>query len=140
MKHTTLTEWKKQMNFASVVDDFTINMDAALEFGGNNMGTQPKKLMLVALTGCTGMDVVSILSKMKVYFDKFQVYAEAELSEEHPRFYTKVHLVYEIFGKNIDKSKVEKAINLSQEKYCGVSYMFRFFAQVTYDIRIHETS
>lgn len=140
MEHKVETQWKGQMQFEASIGTSKVLMDAALESGGTDAGPQPKKLMLAALTGCTGMDVVSILQKMKVNFDTFKISVQADVSEEHPKYYTKVHLVYEITGKDIDRAKVEKAVQLSQEKYCGVSHMFRHFSQLTYEIQVIENT
>lgn len=140
MEHKVETQWKGQMQFEASIGTSNVLMDAALESGGTDAGPQPKKLMLAALTGCTGMDVVSILQKMKVNFDTFKISVQADVSEEHPKYYTKVHLVYEITGKDIDRAKVEKAVQLSQEKYCGVSHMFRHFSQLTYEIQVIDNT
>lgn len=77
--------------------------------------------MLVALAGCTGIDVVSILKKMRMNFDEFKIMVEGELTEEHPRHFTRMHVVYEFKGKYLPLDKIQKAIELSQQKYCGVS-------------------
>jgi putative redox protein len=89
------------------------------------------------LAGCTGMDVVSLLKKMRVEFDEFKIRVAADLTEEHPKYYSKIHLTYEFKGDNIDKTKVEKAINLSQDKYCGVSFMLKKASEITFDIKIN---
>ncbi len=122
------------MMFHSKVNGHDIFLDADISAGGTDKAPRPKPLMLVALAGCTAMDVVSLLNKMRVPFDYFNVKVTAQLTTEHPKVYSKVHIVYQIKGQDIDKSKVEKAVNLSQEKYCGVSAMFRKFAEVSFEI------
>ncbi|MCX7728262.1 MAG: OsmC family protein [Bacteroidia bacterium] len=134
-KHEINLEWESNMLFHSKVNGHEVYVDADASVGGTDKAPRPKPLMLVSLAGCTAMDVVSLLNKMRVNFSYFNVKIEAELSEEHPKVYTKVHIVYQIKGDNIEQSKVEKAVNLSQEKYCGVSAMFRKFAELTFEIQ-----
>lgn len=133
-KHEINLEWENGMYFHSNVNGHNVYVDADTSVGGTDKAPRPKPLMLVSLAGCTAMDVVSLLNKMRVSFDYFNVKVSAELSEEHPKVYTKVHIVYQIKGNNIDKEKVEKAVNLSQEKYCGVSAMFKKFAELSFEI------
>jgi putative redox protein len=130
------TRWLSKMSFESEVDGHTITMDASPEAGGENDGPRPKPLLLASLAGCTGMDVVSLLNKMRVEYTDLQINVKGELSEEHPRIYRKIHISYLLKGREIDEAKVEKAVLLSQEKYCGVSAMLRQAADVSYDIRI----
>lgn len=134
-KHTIDLNWESGMYFSSEVNGHKVYVDADASVGGTNKAPRPKPLMLVALAGCTAMDVVSLLNKMKVSFSYFNIKINAELTEEHPKIYNKIHIIYQIKGNNIDKSKVEKAVNLSQEKYCGVSAMFKKFAQVSFEIQ-----
>jgi putative redox protein len=132
--HEVTTLWKDGMHFVSAVNDHEVMLDAAEQFGGAGKGPRPKELMLAALTGCTGMDVVSLLNKMRVPFKNFSVLAKATLTDEHPKYYDRVHLIYRINASENDREKIEKAINLSQEKYCGVSFMFKKFAEVSYEL------
>ncbi|MBC7123973.1 MAG: OsmC family protein, partial [Pseudothermotoga sp.] len=107
------------------------------ESGGLSAGPSPMELVLVALTGCTGMDVVSILSKMKVLdeVESFRMEVSSERAQDHPKIYTKIHLKYIFKFKNQPfKEQVEKAVQLSQEKYCSVSAMLKKAAEVTYEI------
>lgn len=98
-------------------------LDAAPESGGSNQGSRPMELLLLALGGCTGMDVVSILRKMKQEFVEFSITAEGERAPEHPKVYTEITLVYSLKGPALDPAKVARAISLSEEKYCSVSAM-----------------
>lgn len=139
MKHQVKTKWLGNMAFEAMVNEISVKMDASPEFGGANEGSRPKELLLASVTGCTGMDVVSILNKMKVELESFNMIVEADVTEEHPKHYTHMHLIYEFKGKNLDKEKLEKAVTLSQDKYCGVSYMFKKFLELTYEIRIIES-
>lgn len=128
--------WSGDMAFEAEVNGFKLALDADEKVGGTNTGPRPKPLVLVALGGCTGMDVVSILSKMKVVPDYFNVEVSGRMTEEHPKYYDKIHIKYIFRGENLPIDKLEKAITLSQEKYCGVSVMLRKVAEITSEIVI----
>lgn len=128
--------WKENMAFEAEVNGFKIMLDAEPTVGGENKGPRPKPLTLVSLAGCTAMDVISILKKMKIEPDYFNVSAEGDLTEEHPKYYHKIHLIYEIKGKDVDPEKVEKAVSLSQDRYCGVNALLRSGAEITHEIRV----
>ena len=136
MKDAINVNWTGGMSFASEINGHKVVVDAKEEFGGEDKGPRPKALMMLALAGCTGMDVVSILKKMRVELDDFNVRIESELSEEHPKYYTKMHIVYEFKGNNLEMEKLTKAIELSQERYCGVSASYRKAMDLTYEIKI----
>ncbi len=136
MKHTVETKWIDNMSFDSDIDQHRITIDAQPEHGGADAGPSPKKLLLTALAGCTGMDVVSILKKMRIEIHSFQIEVVAEMTEEHPKHYSAFHIIYEFSGTNLEEEKLKKAINLSQDRYCGVSHMFRQFAKMSYEIKI----
>ena len=95
---------------------------------------KPKPLMLNALTGCTGMDVVSLLKKMRVDFKDLEINVAAEMTEEHPKYYNKIYLTYSIKAHEKGRAKFEKAVNYSQERYCGVSFMLLKAAELRYEI------
>ena len=137
MKHTVDTSWQGNMKFDAMVSGHHIVMDALPESGGNDEGARPKQLMLAALAGCTGMDVVSIFKKMHVEPEYFNVRVEAEMTEEHPKHYTAMHIIYEFKGEGLEMEKLRKAVDLSQERYCGVSAAYRKAIQITYEIVIH---
>jgi putative redox protein len=113
-----------------------ITMDGPENFGGSDAGIRPKELILLGLGGCTGSDVVSILSKKRVNLDDFEINIETEVSEEHPQIFTKLHLEYVFYGKDINTKDVERAIELSQTKYCGVTAMLEKTVQITHSYRI----
>jgi putative redox protein len=136
MEYKLATDWTSGIAFESQVDGFTVSMDSADE--GTSKGPSPKKLMLLSLLGCTGMDVVSLMQKMRVPFDHFRIESVAPLTEEHPKVFKSVHLTYIVTGQNIKREKVEKAINLSQERYCGVSIMLKKHSPVTWDLELIE--
>jgi putative redox protein len=138
MKEEIITQWVDGMSFNSTIDGVEVSVDSHAKFGGQGRGPRPKPLLLFSLAGCTGMDVLSLLKKMRVDFTDFRIRVSAELTEEHPKYYHKIHLIYIISGDDIDVAKVEKAVNLSQDKYCGVSYMVGKAAEITYEIRVNE--
>ncbi len=110
-------------------------MDSSAGEEKNNIQT-PMELLLMALGGCTGMDVVSILRKMKVSFESIEIEIKGEQVSEHPKTYNKIELVYKLKGENIPKDKVNRAIELSQEKYCSVSAMLTPKAEINYTIEM----
>jgi putative redox protein len=128
--------WLENMAFEAEVNGHKIILDAAETIGGEDRGPRPKPLMLVALAGCTGMDVVSILKKMRVEVEGFDVVVEGDLTEEHPKQYTQMRVIYEFKGKELPMDKLEKAVNLSEERYCGVSAMYKKTIGITTEIRI----
>jgi putative redox protein len=101
-------------------------------------GPRPMELLLISLCGCTAMDVVSILQKKRQPFTGLQVKASAERAEEHPKIYTKIHLEYVVKGKGVEPQAVERAIELSETKYCPASAMLSKAAQITTSYRIEE--
>ena len=139
MKQDISISWKKGMAFEAEVNGHKLMLDAAEQHGGKDLGPRPKALMLVALAGCTGMDVVSILTKMRVELDNFDVKVEGEQSEEQPVHFISMHIIYEFWGKDLPVDKLEKAISLSHERYCGVSAVYRKAMPVTHEIVVHDT-
>jgi putative redox protein len=128
-------EWSAPMRFEGVAEGGTrIVMDAMPEHGGTGAGPSPMQTVLAALAGCTGMDVVSILSKMRAPLERLAIGVEAERASEHPKVFTKIHLRYEFSGANLAQEQVEKAVSLSMEKYCSVSAMLKRSVEVTYEI------
>lgn len=139
MKETVDVKWAGDMAFQAIVDNHSVLLDASPSVGGKKAGPRPKPLLLASLAGCTGMDVISILKKMKIEVASFNVHAEGTLTEEHPKYFTTIHLVYEFTGSNIPLEKVKHAIELSQDKYCGVSATLKKALQLTYEIRINAS-
>ncbi len=138
-KQKASVNWKGEMSFETEVNNHKFMIDADEKVGGKDKGPRPKPLMLAALVGCTGMDVISILKKMRVEVDDLNIEVEGEQNEEHPVQYVKMHIIYEFKGKNLPKEKIEKAVNLSQERYCGVSDFYRKVIPVTHEIKISES-
>lgn len=100
-------------------------MDGSPEFRGSAGASSPKELVLTALGGCTGADVASILYKMKENIQRFEISLDADVSEEHPKVFTEIRIVYKFWGENLRESNIAKAITLSQDKYCSVSAMLK---------------
>jgi len=138
MKNKVDVTWTEEMSFEAYVNDHKIVLDADEKVGGKNRGPRPKPLTLVSLGGCTGMDVISILKKMRVKPDYFNVQVEGELTEEHPKYYHTITITYIFRGKDLPVEKLEKAINLSQDKYCGVSAMLNKAVKIEHKIVIGE--
>jgi len=136
MKHKAEASWKGKMQFDTEVNGHHFMMDLAAE-KGDDTGPRPKPLMLAALAGCTGMDVISLMKKMRQELQYFNVIVEGDTEEEHPNPYYRMHIIYEFRGKDLDPGKIEKAISMSLESYCGVSAVYRK-AQVklTHEVRI----
>lgn len=106
-------------------DEFTVQMDAAGEFGGQGKGVRPQSLLLVSLAGCTAMDTISILRKKRQAVAGLEVRVRAEKAEEHPKVYTAIHLHYVVTGTGVDPAAVERAIELSMDKYCPVAGLLK---------------
>jgi putative redox protein len=138
MKSSINANWLGGMAFEANVGGHKITVDAASDNGGNDLGPRPKPLMMVALAGCTGMDVVSILKKMRVEFDSFSVDVEGITSDEHPKKYLEMTVIYRVKGKSIDPEKVEKAVELSKERYCGVNAVYKEVIKMDYKIEIEK--
>lgn len=138
MKTSINIDWIGNMAFEGEADGHKLIFDAEPQVGGEGKGPRPKQFMLYALAGCTAMDVVSILKKMRVELEDFQVSVEAEITEEHPKHYTSMHVIYSFKGNDLPMDKLEKAITLSEDRYCGVGVVYRKIMPVTHEIRIME--
>ena len=132
--HSVNTVFNEGMSFTADINGHKVRMDTTVDDDGQDSGPSPKRLMLASLAGCTGMDIVSILNKMKVPFSDFSIDVHASVTNEHPKTYNLVKMRYTIKVAEEDKVKMGKAVALSQEKYCGVSAMFRAFAKLDTEI------
>lgn len=128
--------WTGEMAFEANVNGFKLVIDADEKVGGQNKGPRPKPLTLASLGGCTAMDVISILKKMRVEPSWFNVEVEGELTEEHPKYYHTIKLTYQFKGENLDMEKLQKAVDLSQERYCGVSALLSKGAKIESKIEV----
>ncbi|HBX89593.1 MAG TPA: osmotically inducible protein C [Marinilabiliaceae bacterium] len=136
MKSEVSIKWKGNMAFETEVNGHKLVLDATPEVGGEDRGPRPKPLVMVALAGCTGMDVVSILKKMRVEIEGLEIKVEGNISEEHPKTFTELKLIYEFKGKDLPMDKLKKAVEMSDEKYCGVSAFYKKAVPLSYEIRL----
>jgi putative redox protein len=113
-------------------------MDGKKNFGGAEGGASPMELVLLALGGCTSMDVISLLRKMRIQYSDFRVTMDVERAEEHPKVFTDIILHYHFTGKELPPAKLEKAVSLSQDKYCSVSAMLNKAVNISYQIHTYD--
>ncbi|MEM9078165.1 MAG: OsmC family protein [Bacteroidota bacterium] len=139
MTNHITTKWLGEMAFESNnPSGLSIKIDAGPENGGAGEGLRPKALMLSSLAGCSGLDVASLIKKMKLEVDDFQMETIANLTDEHPKYYDSVVIEYHFHGSNLNEDKLQKAVDLSVEKYCGVMEMFRRFAELEIKTFFHQ--
>ncbi|RIV44298.1 OsmC family protein [Flagellimonas pelagia] len=139
MTNHITTTWLGGMAFESNnPSGHTLKIDAGPESGGDGSGFRPKALMLSSLAGCSGLDVASLIQKMKLEVDEFKIDTIANLTEEHPKYYDSVVIEYHFTGSNLKEDKLKKAVDLSVERYCGVMEMFRKFAKLDIKILYHH--
>jgi putative redox protein len=137
---TAVVKHIKGVTFLGKADsNHWVTMDGPEEFGGSNAGTRPKELLLLALGGCTGSDVATILKKKKIILDGFEMNISADVQETHPQVYTKINLEYVFYGKEISKEAVERAIELSLKSYCSVTAMLKNSVEINHSYKIIET-
>ena len=135
IKHEITTKWQGGMSFENTIDGFTSIVDTTAEFGGNDCGPSPKKLLLAALAGCTGMDIVSLLQKMREPLTALTLKIVADMTTEHPKVYSDIVIQYCFKASdNLDKNKVIKAVNMSQDSYCGVAAMLKKASNLSFEI------
>lgn len=127
----TTTKWIKDEEFESEHEGNRIKVD-----GNKKNGHGPKALLLSGLAGCTGIDVISILNKMKVDFSDFSIEVETEQTEEHPKVFKDIQITYRLKTTAENLEKVKKAIDLSLDKYCGVSAMLKKNSAIGYTVQI----
>jgi putative redox protein len=133
--------WSAGMSFSGAADSgFSVPLGAEPEVGGQGDGFRPIELMLVSLAGCTAMDVISILQKKSQAVTGFSVQAEAERAESHPRVFTRLHLRYILTGTGLDPAAVQRAVELSETKYCPAQAMLRMAVPITSSVEIREAA
>ncbi|NHF58913.1 OsmC family protein [Flavobacteriaceae bacterium TP-CH-4] len=133
------TKWLGKMAFESNnPSGLNLRIDAGPDDGGEGSGLRPKALMLSSLAGCSGLDVASLIKKMKLEVDDFHIETIANLTDEHPKYYDGVTIEYHFYGDNLREDKLRKAVDLSIEKYCGVMEMFRRFAALEVKVLFHR--
>ncbi len=132
-------EWNGDMSFAAELQGHRLAVDADPKFGGKDRGPRPKHLVLTALGGCTGMDVVSLLKKMQMPFDALAVEVEGESRQEHPQVYTRILIRYILKGGQLDREKIDKAIALSLDKYCPVHAMLSPSVAIDHEVVLNPS-
>jgi putative redox protein len=129
--------WVDALAFDATSDNgHTVRMDTTVEGGSMDSGMSPKKMVLAGLCGCSGMDVVDILKKMKIDFTKVEVSAEAEQTDEHPKTFKFINLVYRADVAAEDVDKLQRAVTLSMDKYCGVSAMLAKHCPINHTVEL----
>ncbi len=138
MHHEITCQWKGKMEFEGEILGHSIILDDASAPGSENRGASPKRLLLLAAAGCTGMDVIPMLEKMRVAITALNIKVEADGTDIDPKVYTKMKIIYEFAGTDLNnhRDKLERAVTLSQEKYCGVSAMLQKAMEVEWEIVI----
>ncbi|HEV2282467.1 MAG TPA: OsmC family protein, partial [bacterium] len=122
--------WEDGMRFGGAAESGgTLTLDARPEHGGTGQGPSPMETVLLALAGCTGMDVVSVLGKMRAPLAGLEIRVSGDRREEHPRIFTRIRLEYVFRGKDLKPEQAGRAVELSQEKYCSVSAVLRASAE-----------
>ena len=116
----------------------SITMDGPIEIGGENLGVRPMEMLLLGVAGCTMIDVVTTLQKMRQDLSHCETKISAERANEHPKVFTDIHIHFIVRGKDLDSKKVDKAISLSAEKYCSASIMLGKTANITHDFEVTE--
>ena len=132
-------KWLDNMSFVGETGSgHSVVMDGAPESGGRNLAARPMEMVLIGMGGCTAFDVVMILKKARQPIEDCIVEITAERADEIPMVFTKIHVHYTVKGKGLSEKQVEKAVNLTAEKYCSVSIMLAKTAEVTHDFQIIE--
>ncbi|MFN0015537.1 MAG: OsmC family protein [Saprospiraceae bacterium] len=121
--YSITTRHKGNMAFETEIGNHKVVMDTLPDIGGDDSGASPKKLLLGTLAACTGIDVVSLLNKMRAPFSDFEILTETDLTDEHPRVFKTIRITYRIRVADEHREKVEKAVDMSLNKYCGISAM-----------------
>ncbi len=125
------------MQFIGTADSgHAVIMDAPPSSGGNNTGSKPSELLLMAFGGCSGMDVISILRKKKQDVTNFEINVNGDTPESHPRSFTDIHIEYIVTGRNISEEAVQRAVDLSLGKYCMVGLTIGKAAKITHSYKI----
>jgi len=114
-----------------------VTIDGPKDYYGSEAAPRPKELLLLSLGSCTGSDVAAILKKKKINLSNFELLLNAEVAKEHPKVFTKIHIEYIFQGKNLDSKQLERAIELSQKKYCPVTEMLKSSVEITTSYKIN---
>jgi len=131
-------EWEGDLKFTATNERSVSMTMNATDAGGRPAGITPMELLLMALGGCTGIDVVLILKKQRQKLERLTLNVTGRRREEQPRYYEQIHVEYVLKGSGLDEKKLQRAIQLSEEKYCSVSAMLKNRAKMTSSYRIEE--
>ncbi len=138
---TTVVKWQGKMAFEATTEGgHSVLMDASPEVGGEDRGPRPMEMVLMGLGGCTGIDVVLMLQKSKQAVTDCQIEISAERSDAVPKIYSKIHVHFKVFGKELNEKKVKRAVDLSAEKYCSVSKMLEATVTMSHDYEVIESA
>jgi putative redox protein len=131
--------WKGKMGFTGTASSgFSLPLDTSTESGGDDQGFRPMELLLVGLAGCTSMDVISILHKKQQLVTGFEVKVSGERAADHPRIFTRIMVEYLVTGTDISSAAVERAVELSETKYCSAYGMLSKAAKIDHKITIQQ--
>lgn len=130
-------EWLNGMNFETDNRGIKTQMDGTLDHGGKNLAPTPKELVMNAMMGCTAMDVVSTLQKMRQTIQSYKMSIEVEKNTDYPVYFKKANLIFNLYGP-IEVEKLTKAVDASLTKYCGVNYMISKVCEITYDLYLND--
>ncbi|ALU73945.1 osmotically inducible protein OsmC [Tenacibaculum dicentrarchi] len=137
--HRVTTVWKENMQFETDnPSGHKVFIDVGEESGGKGEGLRPKAMMLSALAGCSGLDIIPLLNKMRTSITDLKMEVTGKLTQEHPKYYHIVTVDYHFYGTDLNEEKINKAVQLSVDKYCGVMEMFRKFAEVKITSHFHN--
>ena len=139
-QHSAIVKQVQGITFTGKADSNNwVMMDGPEDFGGSNGATRPKELILLALGGCTSADVIAILNKKRAKLDDFYINISAESTDIHPKVYTKINLEYVFTGEDLKEKEIERAIELSQDTYCGVTAMLQKSIEITHSYKIVDS-
>lgn len=139
-EHKAVVKQVQGITFAGKTESNNwVMMDGPENFGGSNAAIRPKELLLLSLGGCTSADVIAILQKKRVQLDDFYINISAESTDTHPKVYTKIHLEYIFTGNDIKEKDVVRAIELSQNTYCGVTAMLQKSVEIKHSYKINKS-
>jgi len=138
MANSSTLQWKGNLSFDAEVDGFHFNIDTSVDKGGDNTGPRPKALLLAALSGCSGLDIVSILKKMRIDNYSLTIEADADSTDEHPKTYHTIRIRFLFTGNDLPKDKIINAVELSITKYCGVYAMLKQASTIKSTIIINQ--
>lgn len=134
-----IVTWNYGLNFTGKAESgYSVPMDTTVEHGGSGQGTSPMELVLVALGGCTAMDVISILQKKRQDVTAFEIVLHGDRAETHPKVYTEITMEYIVTGHGVELEALERAVELSEEKYCSVNGMLKQSVKITTKCTVRE--